>query len=350
MESGKLFSLVHNVCNGGYSPGELTEFVDLSQKIAISYLKYQEGVGKNIRPKKAEGINELEDVAIDCIAGLFMRNDDGDFVQLKRYFCPVIGTRPISDHDMLIMLRRLVVKKTKQELSRIFRERDPESAKILRNIRVAIRNSDQFISFRDMGREFVRLNEAYIDDYYVDDDIDYALSEKELFQRFLDEHCPGDSVSVMMKKMLTIMYRSALRQNYLAIDVIANIIRDVTFQQFKCQFSDNVDNVTPFNDLQLKEVDEINQQIVDQIRRKIYNQYFEKDKIDRKKANVYTRAITDFVYDLTHAKESESNYRYLKRYMPTLTQQQYREDERSIFEYLVKITKKSLRKRLKALL
>jgi hypothetical protein len=350
METGKLFSLIHNVCNGDYSPGELTEFVDLSQKIAISYLKYQEGVGKNIRPKKAEGVNELEDVAIDCIAGLFMRNQDGDFIQLKRYFYTAIESSPINDNELLIMLRRLVVKKTKQELSRIFRERDPESAKILRNIRVAIRNSDQFESFKDMGREFVRLK---VDDMDNSDSFPESacnLSEKELFQRFLDVHCPGDSVSVMMKKMLRIAKHGLSFRDCLSIDVVANIIRDITFQQFKCQFSDNIDTVTPFSDLQLKEVDEINRQVAELIQKKIYRQYYEKDKIDQEKASVYVRAISDFIHDMTHAKVSESNYRYLRRYMPTLTQQQYRIYERSIFEYLVKITKKTLRKRLKALL
>ena len=62
------------------------------------------------------------------------------------------------------------------------------------------------------------------------------------------------------------------------------------------------------------------------------------------------KAIKDFVQDLTHAKECESNFKYLKRYIPNLTQQIYRDEERSIFEYLVKVTKKSLRKKLKDLL
>ncbi len=349
MEAGKLFSLIHNVCSGLYTPGELAEFVDLSHKIAISYLKYQEGVGKNIRPKKAEGLNELEDVALDCIAGLFMRDNKGHFTQLLRYFQPILG-QPCSDQEVLIMLRRLIVKKTKQELSRIFRERDPESAKILRNIRVAIRNSEIFESFKDMGREFVRIKPDYQNEFTYDSIHNNDFSEKDLFHYFLEIHCPGESVAVMMKKMLSIIHSSPLKHDFLAIDVIANIIRDVTFHQFKSQFSDNVDNTTPFNDLQIKEIDAINKEIIEQTRQKINNQYYKKNKIDAEKATIYTQAIADFVYDLTHARESESNYRYLKRYMPTLSQQQYRDEERSIFEYLVKITKRSLRKKLHALL
>ena len=156
MESGKLFKLIQDICSGNYSPTELVEFVDICQKTSISYLKYQEVLGKNIRPKNSEGANDLEDVAIDCIAGLFTRNDDGEFTQLIKYFNPIFEPEEqVDDKVVLMMLRRLVVKKTKQELSRIFRERDPEGAKIIRNIRVAIRNSDQLTSFKEMGREFV---------------------------------------------------------------------------------------------------------------------------------------------------------------------------------------------------
>jgi len=156
MESGKLVPLVHNICASNYSAAELTEFINMSQKIAISYLKYLEVIGRNIRPKKSEGINELEDVAIDCIAGLFMRNDKGEFTQLQRYFGPKIESDMVlNELEATSMLRRLIVKKTKQELSRIFRERDPEGAKIIRNIKVAIRSSNELKSFKEMGREFI---------------------------------------------------------------------------------------------------------------------------------------------------------------------------------------------------
>ena len=350
MESGNILLLIRNICSGNYSASELVEFVNISQKISVSYLKYQEVMGKNIRPKNSEGLNDLEDVAIDCIAGLFMRNDDGEFIQLKRYFGPTIKSdEEIDDKILMMMLRRLVIKKTKQELSRIFRERDPEGAKIIRNIRVAIRNSDQFGEFKEMGREFVYLKTIKEDD----NDLRRKLNEmpqKVLYQQFFEQYSPSDSVSVMMKKMLNIVTNAVECQNFLPLDVIASLIRDVTYQQFKQEVSNDVDTSSPFHDLQIKEVDEVNKSIIDYIHKKIENQYFKKNKITKQKADIYFKAINDFVQDLTHAKECDSNFRYLKRYLPNLTQQTYRDVERSIFEYLVKVTKKSLRKKLKDLL
>lgn len=374
MESRKLVPLVRNICAGTYSPSDLTEFVNISQKIAISYLKYLEIIGRNIRPKKSEGINELEDVAIDCIAGLFMRNDLGEFTQLQRYFGPKIqSASSLNEMEASSMLRRLIVKKTKQELSRIFRERDPEGAKIIRNIKVAIRSSSEMKSFREMGREFIllekNLNDAYEMNHVTSNDENHGyknettgdaidiserfknvIPEKILYQHFLEKYDPSDSVATMMKKMLEIVTSFPEYQNYLAIDIIATIIRDVTFQHVREKLSNNIDEHSPLNDLQAKEIEHVNQHIISIIHHKINQQYLRKKKITPEKARIYCQAIVDFVNELTQGKETDSNFRYLRRYIPDLTQQEYREKERSIFEYLVKITKKALRKKLKELL
>lgn len=370
MESGKLFPLIRSICARSYTPSELTEFVSISQKIAISYLKYLEVIGRNIRPKNSEGLNELEDVAIDCIAGLFIRNERGELIQLQRYFGPKIATdsRP-NEMEFTSMLRRLVVKKTKQELSRIFRERDPEGAKIIRNIKVAIRSSQELQSFKEMGREFIYFNSngkansnqmVEGEDGETEDLIDYqnskverlkhSIPERLLFQHFLETYDPSDSVASMIKKMLAIVCNFPEYQGYLAIDVIASIIRDVTFQHVREKLSNDVDMNSPLNDLQAKEIEHVNKSIIDLIHHKINNQYLNKMKITPEKAEIYCKAIVDFVNELTQGKETDSNFRYLRRYIPELSQQQYREEERSIFEYLVKITKKSLRKKLKELL
>lgn len=374
MESEKLVPLVRNICAGNYSPSDLTEFVHVSQKIAISYLKYLEVIGRNIRPKRSEGLNELEDVAIDCIAGLFVRNDKGEFLQLQRYFSPRIESdTSLNEMEASSMLRRLIVKKTKQELSRIFRERDPEGAKIIRNIKVAIRSSNELKSFREMGREFIFFdktpngdkNECHVlsfsqnnhdnnglevDSIDISERFKNVIPEKLLYQHFLEKYDPSDSVATMMKKMLEIVACFTEYQNYLGIDVIATIIRDVTFQHVREKLSNNIDENSPLSDLQAKEIEQVNQTIIDIIHQKINQQYLKKKKITPKKAEIYCRAIVDFVNELTQGKETDSNFRYLKRYITDLTQQEYREKERSIFEYLVKITKKALRKKLKELL
>ncbi|NOZ60912.1 MAG: hypothetical protein GXO74_04455 [Calditrichaeota bacterium] len=361
----KLFPLIKTICDGTYSPMQLTEFINISQKIAISYLKYLEINGRNIRPRNQESSNELENVAIDCIASLFMRNESGEFVQLTRYFGQIINSpEPPAQGQLSNMLRRLIVKKTKQELSRIFKERDPEGAKIIRNIKVAIRNSQKFSSIREMGREFVYLNPRFdncqTSEFEMSDTTlsvplpkdlkKKTIPERELFHFFLEKYQPSDSVSAMLDKIMNIVVSLPQYHNYLAVDLIASIIREVTFQHAYEQLSNDVDRSTPLDDIQSKEIDKVNRHVIRTIHQKIHSQYLLKNKISPQKADIYCRAISDFVYELTRDKATDSNYQYLKRYLPALTQRTYRQKERSIFEYLIKLTKKSLRKKLSELL
>ncbi len=359
MKSAKLVPLVQKICECSYSPRELTEFINISQKIAVSYLKYLELNGLNIRPRKSEGLNELENIAIDCIAGLFIRNDEGEFIQLQRYFGGEFGAdRTSSEVQIASLLRRLIVKKTKQELSRIFKERDPEGAKIIRNIKVAIKNSDKLMSFKGIGREFVyfKKNSFHLNDenghhnnrYY--ENKKSAIPEKVLFYHFLEEYSPTDSISSMLDKMMQIVDNLPDYKNYLAIDLISKIIREVTFQHVHEKLSNYTADSSPLYDLQKKEINQVNQLVIKLIHQKIYDQYCSKSKISFDKADIYCMAITDYINELTQDKETDSNFKYLKRYIPDLTQKSYREQERSIFEYLVKVTKKSLRNKLKKLL
>lgn len=122
VKTNKLARLVSVICKGTYREIELTEFVNLVQKISLSYLKYQEVIGKRIRRESSKNMGELEDLARDCVAGLFMRNESGDFIQFKKYFAQnTSNLEHLNDMEILVLLRRLIIKKTKQELARIFK-------------------------------------------------------------------------------------------------------------------------------------------------------------------------------------------------------------------------------------
>ena len=45
MKTTNLKQLVCNLCSGQYSQSEVVEFINLTQKISLSYLKYQEMMG-----------------------------------------------------------------------------------------------------------------------------------------------------------------------------------------------------------------------------------------------------------------------------------------------------------------
>ena len=377
MHLRNLSSLIKNICSTQYTHCELLEFVNLSQRIAVSYLKYQEVTGKNISLDKRGTYNNLDDVAMDCIATLFMRDDKGQFTQLQRYFVDVTNcVKDVSDSEILVKLRGLVIKKTKQELSRIFRERDPEGAKILRNVRVALKSASDIGSFKDMGREFIfseiiasgfdenpeivltktefsapaANSKLYLENYPNLRRSQPGIPERILRQQFLMYYSPKDPVSILLRKMLWIIAQYPDYQNFVAIDIIVNIIRTMNQEMFHERMTSGIENSSPLDELRHKEIHQAVGESIDYIAQKIKRQYVRKNKITEQKAKIYLTTISDLITDLASGKSIESNFTYLTRYIPEMSQRQYREDERSIFEYLVKLAKNALIKKLETLL
>ncbi len=380
MQSKNLCKLIQQICGGNFNHSELLEFISVSQKIAVSYLKYQEITGKNISLDKRGSQSNLDDVAMDCIATLFMRDDNGHFLQLHKYFHDVLNS-PVNfdDETILIKLRGLVIKKTKQELSRIFRERDPEGAKILRNVRVALKNAPDLSSFREMGREFVFSKMlAHSADYQPEIilikncscvstvrhlkteplEVQYPnlrryqpmIPDRILKQQFLIIYSSRDPVSAILRKMLMVVASYPEYQNYLGLDVIVNLIRSINKEMFHERFLSDAESESPMDRLRLQEIDQAINEAIIYIEKKINQQYVDKNKIPSPKADIYLATIMDYISDLASGKNTDSNFSYLCRHLPGLTQREYRDDERSIFEYLMKLAKNKLIKRLQTLL
>lgn len=391
IKNKKLTKIVKCICTGQYKEYDLVDFVNLLQKISLSYLKYQEVIGKHIRWERDNNSNELEDLALDCVAGLFMRNDKGEFVQLIKYFKPYLDSiEEMDEVEVLVLLRRLVIKKTKQELSRIFKERDPEGAKIVRNIKVAIKSCSDFASFKEMGREFIYLNlsngngngngNGYGKNYsngssngsnghsngngkYNGNNgngyhLNYeylrkhqpSIPEKSLRGEFLNLFRPKDPVSTGIRKMLLVVQNDERYQNFLALDMIARIMRYTNLQLARDTFQEVDQEPSPLDELKLQEIEKRKNIVLNKIHQKIQNQYIKNNKLSPQKGEIYFKALRDILDDISQGKNYDSYFKHLKRYMLDLTQKAYRSQERTIFEYLGKLIKKWFREELIELL
>lgn len=361
MEKNGLTRLIKALCSNLYSQVQLVEFINLTQKISLGYLKYQEIIGKRISGERIDTDVELQDLAIDCIAELFSGDGEGNFPQLKRYYEPKFEEfGDLPDAEVMILTRRLVVRKTKQELSRIFRERDPEGAKIVRNIKVAIRTSEKLEVFADLGKEFVFYKnglELTPGEPVVAEVIASYLRRKRppvpediLHTRFIDIYNPSDSVSSSIRKLLKTVHEFEEYQNFLPIDAIVKLIRRVKFNAVKDKLAADDQVPTPLDILESKEIDGYIDVVMDKVETKIGSQYLRSNKLKQDRAVVYTKALRDVLNDLIQKKDNSSYFRNLRHYLPELTQKDYRQNERSVFEYLAKVAKKEFRRQLKELL
>jgi hypothetical protein len=361
MEMVNLKDLVYSICSGNYNQAELVQFINLTQKISLSYLKFQEILGKRISGERLETDVELEDLAIDCIAELFSRDDSHKFPQLVKYYLPKFEENSnITDPEVLVLTRRLIVRKTKQELSRIFRERDPEGAKIVRNIKVAVRNSEKLYLFKEMGREYIFYSNGFnvtrVEDDLTEPFTEYLrkdnppIPDEILSSRFVDIYNPGDSVSTSIKKLFKQIHQLEEYQNFLALDSIVKLVRNIKFESFRERLVEQEIVPTPQDYIESKEIEGYINIVMNQVGNKIESQYLKTGKLNKNKAKIYHQALRDVLYDLIQKKDNSSYFRNLKYYLPTMTQQEYRTKERSVFEYLAKVAKREFRKYLKELL
>lgn len=281
----KLSYVIPRICSGGYSESELALFIELAQKISLNYLKYQEVIGKAIRWEKADNRSvELNDIAIDCIAGLFMMNEDNEFVQLVRYFGPHLNGAVPSEAELLILLRRLVIKKTKQELARIFKERDPEGAKIIRNIRVAVKNSSDLVLFREAGREYVSFCQngtaGKTDSDFLRSHLP-QIPEKTLREMYLDDFNPKDHTGTRVRKMLWVLVDDEQFQNYIPVDVIVRLIRLTTEEVFRDGLRSRATVDSPLDYIQLKEIEKAKEKALRKLSKKSVNSTYARKKFCR---------------------------------------------------------------------
>ena len=356
MKNANLTQLVYSICDGSYTQSGLIQYINLAQKISLSYLKYQEMLGKRISGDAWEADLELADLAIDCIAELFGRDETGRFPQLKKYYEGKFAEMPfINDAEVLILTRRLIVRKTKQELSRIFRERDPEGAKIVRNIKVAVRTAADLHLFRELGKEFVFHGPVPKNEQGGVPSSRLALylrrtlppiPEEMLHKLFLDNYRSGDSVSVSIRRLLESIHTLADYQNFCALDAVVKLVRYVKFDVCRERLAAGESVSTPSDELESKEMEEYITLVMESIWSRLDSQYLRTQKLPEDKAAIYHRALRDVLYDLIQKRDTSSYYRNLKFYMPELTQKEYRQQERSVFEYLAKLAKKEFRKYL----
>jgi len=83
------------------------------------------------------------DLAYDCIADLFSRDDRGRYVALATYFM-AFDFASLTDDDVFFHIQRLVLRNVKQGVYRLYHQMDPQLGKILRNIKLSVHSLGLF--------------------------------------------------------------------------------------------------------------------------------------------------------------------------------------------------------------
>ena len=338
-----LSKIVQAVCSGNYSESQLKDFIYLCYYTAHAFLIHEEAKGKAIRGYERQP-ESLEDMAWDCIASLFARDSHEQFHLLRRYFGRYFArsNNPLTDEEIFISLQRIVINRTKQELVRIFAERDPIGAKILRNIKLALKNSKHFYVFSDFRGEFVTLR-------ITSHNLREGLPQipKGLIENRLSPNSCTQSVPALIEEIFSIVSELDGYRNYLSIGDLLEIVRNTLSGWRELT---PLSGQEPLDFILSQEMECKKEEVLQNMRSWLKQSYTEKNKMDETALNHYCNALSEMLDHFVDGWAEKSYYEYLSSYMPNLSKEEYMKFERPRFEYIAKTAKNKLREELKKLL
>lgn len=147
-----LIRTLERLCTGTASQRDVHVLVRAAQSLSAAHLRLLERKGRHLRESKREVEYEL--LAADCIAELFQQSAPQQFPKLTAFFTPYFSAaRP--DEEIYSALIRLVVRLTHQQAIRYFRQRDPEGARLRRNILQAAKKNPDLILKRELAGWYI---------------------------------------------------------------------------------------------------------------------------------------------------------------------------------------------------
>ena len=311
----------------------VNELVDECYRLALAYLQKKARSGYLL--PHLFGLT-LEDLALDCFADLFQRDEDGSFNLLKQYF-RTVDWQKMNDHDVYIVLRRLIFSKVNEGLFRRYREADPTLAKIIRNIKDAVKADDNLTLARYNGSSWIvvgpgepepELNnlpiapveviEAHLIAYLCRSASSHELVSS--FAEFIDEqpyYCNGYPVTG---------YAQAIRAAYVHVGETSEAIEE------------------PEQILRPEEVEQAIEHATQKIQTVMHDSYVKKGKVCVSTFETYFKTVRDiltaqFVRD---AMPVGSYFDALQNYIPGLSRGSYSQEHRNILEYITKLSRSQL--------
>ena len=320
-----LFALLKN----SYTEGQLNGIVTLCHAIASASLKH--AISDGSVKQEYLGLRR-SDIAYDCIADLFRRDDEGNPVQFQAYFSS-FPTDELSDAELLGHLRRIVQSKTQQGLFRIYQESDPSLGKILRNIKISIQVVRNFEE-----REW--FHEVHLIPIQCDPlDECTTIDTENLVQEFGPMVKGSENIPEMLAKLAIFLRNQSSHRRGVPLISIALAFRTLYSRGLQTHPA-----VEPSIDQTLlqEDVRRLVHAACESIKLKTTRKYLRTKKMSEEIFNAYFTAIEDHVSEFVMGTDGRNTalFESLKRTLPGVTVAEYQRSHRSTMEYLARLCRK----------
>ncbi|MDP2208315.1 MAG: hypothetical protein Q8K98_06030 [Bacteroidota bacterium] len=315
-------------------PDAVNGFVHLCHKMAVAYLRT-----KFLSNKYSEnrfGIN-IDDLALDVIADIFARDNNGKFVEIHKYFKQFGNLSVLSDDELFAGLRRLVFSATNVRFFNIYGEFDPALSKIIRNIKltlkdhtsvkVIVHNEENFLAPRQTANLLLSLP---------------FIPEEILSPEFYDRVSSKSSLRDMLTAIGNVLEEQKNYKKIASLTEVAVLIKEAYASDAIRKMGDEEFSAEEiiFND----QIKSIAQEVVSNLKTQYLSRYIEKEKLSKIEIAAIFKATEEILINQFCSGNGDpaSYYATLQKQLRDLNKEIYSGKYRVILEYLSKLAKNQM--------
>ena len=307
----------------------VNSLVQLCANIGLSFLRFQtqRGALDNYR----FGI-PTEDLALDCIADTFQRNEEGHFVTLENYFGP-LNWEQLSEEELSVALRRLIFSKVNEGLFRSYRAEDPNLARIIRNIKEAVKRNDCFSLHREREVQWLIVGVNAKPDNRL------PLVPAEILETYLTSLlCNTSNTYSAVYAFADFLKLHPYYRNAFPLSEYARVLRSC----FKNR--EVPDNPVQEINISLLDMENALRKTMNHVRTRLHETYVRKGKISRSMFDTYISALQKIL--ASHfgfpSESVSSQYDALATLMPGLSRDSFQNEHRNVMQYLFKVSRNQM--------
>lgn len=321
-----LKSTLNQIFSGDHTHQAVNHLVQICFKIALAYLHHRLRRGSLV--DNQFGISN-EDLALDCIAELYQRDDNGQFIVLEQYFNSA-KWEALSEEEIKVALRRLVFSKVNEGLFRNYREEDPNLAKIIRNIKEASKQDKRVHLVRTRDSSWLVVGPS------ADEPNHLPLAPVEVLEAFMRSVvCTTSNTYKAVSALADFVAEHPHYCNGYPMSAFAQVLR--------ASFIGRVTPETQTEELSFEpiEVENAIQRAVSKVRNSLQDSYVRGGKLSLTLFNNYVDAVKKILKSTftLYPDSIDSQYEALQTVMPGLSKDVYMSQHRNILQYLFKLSR-----------
>ncbi|MBI3193805.1 MAG: hypothetical protein HYZ34_04950 [Ignavibacteriae bacterium] len=300
----------------------LSEFIFFCRKIATVYLRRKSLTGK-LDPSLFA--MPLEDVALDCLADLFIQDEAGTIVQVKAYF-DSIHYATCTEEELLVHTQRLVFAKVNQGLFRIYHDVDPTLSKILRNIKLCIQAVGNFTESERFGEQLIAPAMCDIQEHLP------SMEKEELQRALQDSATRNENIPALLAHLATYLRtQKEYRKSVPLIHVAMTFKSFYLSREESTRVAHDAEQEMLMDDAKVILL-EVCQKVKDETERQYVGNKNIPPLVFEKYFEVIHRQLTYKI--IYHDGEATSLYEQLHCHLPQLTKAEYMQNHKAKLEYL----------------